>query len=276
MKKINIIVLDITSSYTFDYIDQIENYLNNLKTKVNKLLMFDGLNDDAIHTKKDNLNIDFLITPYCGSEESKSFSFRHLAGLNYFIYNKNLNSIIKNKEEILDQPRNILITMGGADPARISLTILKAIQNDEVLNHKNVKIIAGSLFKEDYKTEINKIVNSNKCWSLVSDVQDLSQHFAWCDFCITTTGLTKYELAKTRTPAILVAHSKEADQNNKAFNLLDVSHYIGYINNLESEKIRSEICSFVKNFELRKNIWENASKIENGKGVEFIVNEISS
>lgn len=97
-------------------------------------------------------------------------------------------------------PKNVLVTLGGSDPACLTQHIIKALlkQNEDVQYH----IIIGPANRD--LNQIKQIVKNRTNFCIHYKPDSLLDLMCQCDFAICAGGRTIYELAVTGAPMLLV------------------------------------------------------------------------
>jgi len=247
----------ITDSYNID-----EEYFNLTKDYFTKTVYVDDLNCR-------NYKVDVLINQNIGAEKweySTSEQCKKLLGTQYIL----LREEFRQEEPILikEESKNVLITMGGADPLEATNKLLDMIKGLDFTFH----IVIGKNFrnKEVFKSMENTSENLIFYYDPV-----MIDVMLKCDMAIAACGSTIYELSALGIPTlgVIVADNQEkiAEIGNQEHILIN----LGHINNLSKELLLSSVENLSK-YETRKIIQSNQLKKINKNGVLNIVREIQS
>src|SRR3546814_8638629 len=93
----------------------------------------------------------------------------------------------------------------------------------------------------------------------------------WCDLAISATGLTKYELAATGTPAILLSHDRAHAENNLAFAELGAAVDLGEIALLSDITIAETVRALLQDAARRARMSSCGRRAVDGRGAFRIV-----
>ena len=177
-------------------------------------------------------------------------------GMEYFIYsNKNL----KIKKKIYD----VTLSFGGSDHYKGSIYVLKLLKNLKI--KKNIVVVIGKYFNDNYKQEILLFCKKNKFKSIFfsrnfSDILNKSR------LLITNSGLTKYEGFMHGLSVLVFSDSKESQKIDKIFTNKTKQVHFSYLKNLQNDTLRLK-KNLKKQFNLKlfdKNIIKsNINKIQN-------------
>jgi len=177
-------------------------------------------------------------------------------GMEYFIYsNKNL----KIKKKIYD----VTLSFGGSDHYKGSIYVLKLLKNLKI--KKNIVVVIGKYFNDNYKKEILLFCEKNKFKSIFfsrnfSDILNKSR------LLITNSGLTKYEGFMHGLSVLVFSDSKESQKIDKIFINKTKQVHFSYLKNLQNDSLRLK-KNLKKQFNLKlfdKNIIKsNINKIQN-------------
>lgn len=164
-------------------------------------------------------------------------------------------------------PFKILVTMGGADPNKLTGKVVSALQKIKELIE--IRIVIGPAAQHD-KT-LDKIENENDSrFSFFRNLDDLSDIMADSHIAITALGTTLYELALVGVPTIIVANYKEDKKDMDVYKELGMNLPLGYYKDV-TEK---DICSAVKKFIEDESLWNRMRQkgwdLISGKGAERI------
>lgn len=121
----------------------------------------------------------------------------------------------------LPEPHNtephVVVTMGGSDPAALSLRVLRALEGiDDLLR---VRLILGRGF--DHRTELEALRPAlRQPLEILEDVNDMPAALADADLVVAGFGVTAYELAALGLPAVLLGlsadHARSAESLHQA------------------------------------------------------------
>ena len=232
----------------------------------------DALGESSLYQKSIYNKIDILIIPYLTNVQYGKPKFTKIISGNKFIIlsNEYTNS---EKKIIVDYPKKILITCGGSDIKNLTTEILKLLNT--IQHNLIIEVIIGPLFSKDNFENIRKIVDhSPHIIRIIKNQNSLFERLVWSDITISASGLTKYEIAATGTPALLFSIDEENHQINKIF-----SKYNCFLDLGKGINEDVFITKFEKIFEckeLRSSLSNNSRKLIDGMGCFRILNILNS
>ncbi len=272
--KVSKVIFDFSNFEKVKVKSKLVTYFDKL-SKINKnLFLIDSLGEEALTTKK-KFKLSVLITPYLGAKKNNLYQ-KHYFGGSYFVMRvKNF----KKKNEIKKKVKNILITCGQSDHKKITYRILKILCFQSNL-FKDIKlnVVIGNDFEKKYiKQLINfKKKNFNKFKiTFIKNCSDLSEYISTSDISLITTGLTKYECIFYKSVPIIISFDNLSHKLQKKFQAFKSSIYLGQIRYLKKTSLIYNMENLLKNYNLRKKIIKNGSKIFDGRGFERVIKILS-
>jgi UDP-2,4-diacetamido-2,4,6-trideoxy-beta-L-altropyranose hydrolase len=268
-----IAILDISHESVLSNKKQLIEWIKFLKKNFFKIIIIDTIGDKSISNfiKKSNFIIDILIIPYVSNISLPLNANKKLFGPKFFIFSKYYSKLKKRKINI--NVRNILITCGGSDPKNITLAILSSLIKIDV--PLNIRVIFGPFYT---KSLINKIKNLKKLKkhkiSYYQSPLHLCNHMVWSDLTISTSGLSKYELALTGTPSLLISIDKLHHKINLPFSKLKSSINLGIFQN--KNDYLGKFDKILNDYNTRKNLSINGQIALDALGTHRIIKEISN
>jgi UDP-2,4-diacetamido-2,4,6-trideoxy-beta-L-altropyranose hydrolase len=202
-KKVNKLITD---SYEID-----QNYLIEMRKVVDKLIT---VHDYAPFAFPSHVVING--NAYAGDLDYLSYygDTEFLLGTDYLLLREEFRNLPE--IEVRDKVHNILVTVGGYDMRNLTPKIIKALSeldldeiNDQYLDKKNlhIDVVIGPSF--DNIKEIVKAVQKSKLdISLNFNVKKMSKLMIKSDIAISSGGSTLYELAVTKTPALVLLQAE--------------------------------------------------------------------
>ena len=95
---------------------------------------------------------------------------------------------------------------------------------------------------------------------------------AWCDLSVATTGLTKYALAATATPAILMSHYPEHAVAHRPFERLRTARYLGVTAEVSVSRLAAALRGLLDDAGARREMSAAGSAVVDGKGMQRTLN----
>ena len=172
------------------------------------------------------------------------------------------------KREIPKVARNILVTLGGSDPEKVTHKVIQALQQIEIDELEALVVIGAG----NYQYEgLNKLLEHSKYnIRLQSNVLDMPNLMAWADIAISAGGSTAWELAFMGLPSIILVIAENqisvADRLGKdgfAINL-------GWHKDIKSAEISINIKNLLDNFNYRSEISNAVKELVDGEGAPRI------
>ena len=129
-----------------------------------------------------------------------------LLGPRYALLREEFASALPAREERDFQGRpRVLVTLGGADPANCTTTVVRALL--EVPKPMEIRVVCGAAFKH---TEVVKeAARANAEAQVLVGVSDMATQMRWADRCVTAGGSTCWELCRMGVPmavCVIVEH----------------------------------------------------------------------
>ncbi|MBI5454855.1 MAG: hypothetical protein HY956_09515 [Deltaproteobacteria bacterium] len=161
-------------------------------------------------------------------------------------------------------PLKVLVTMGGADPFRLTELVLKSLKD---MDGVEVTTVIGPAFSPE--RDLKALVRWRPGFRFVQDAKDLSQLMAASHVAVTAVGTTIYELACMGVPSVLIGNYESDSFDLKGFEGLGVSVSLGHYKDVTPEAIRGAVTRF-KDEAFWRDASEKAQKLVDGKGSERI------
>ena len=226
LKKFKIIIFDVT---------KFDSFLSKVFFKDKKILKIFRV--VIANTLSVNVKPDLVIFPVVTKFRSKSKKI--FIGEKYAV----LPKLPKKKK--IKKINNIMISMGGSDPNKITIKTLKILKKKNLLI--NLNIVIGGLSKIK-NSEIKKILFGKKIkFSIFRSQKNLKKIMLDSDLLITNSGVTKFEASLMRLPSIIIANDKETEDNQIAFAQKKTSIYLGHYRSKKIKKLNNVIMSLKNN-----------------------------
>lgn len=164
-------------------------------------------------------------------------------------------------------PFKILVTMGGADPNKLTGKVVSALL--KIKEPIEVRVVIGPAAQ--CGEILNKIEKENDSrFSFFKGQDDLSDIMADSHIAITALGTTLYELAVVGVPAIIVANYLEDKKDMDTYKELGMNLPLGYYKEVTEKDICSAVNDFIKNKVMWMNMRQKGWDLISGKGAERI------
>lgn len=171
----------------------------------------------------------------------------------------------------LNPDRNtILVTMGGADPNKLTIKVMTALHD---LDGIRIIVVLGHACT--YKEEVH-------CWNsyyqnkfeIIENVCNMEQLMSSAGLAITAIGITIYELGLLGVPAVLISNFEYDYPDELELAKLGSLLTLGYHKNVTCEVIYQSVKELWSDEDRRMSMSRCAYNITDGDGAIRICNEI--
>lgn len=185
-------------------------------------------------------------------------------GPDYFLMEKSYEflPIQKNVQEIL-------ITMGGSDPAGLTLKVVDSLKNSK--DSMIINVVLGPGYTDHDK--IHNLTEINSIFRVFENPAHFIDLLSCQDIVITSGGRTLYECAHLGRPVIILPSIDHEAKTAEEFEKTTGSINVNLWNDKRTpEKIKKTLEEYISNYELRDKISKNGRKLVDGKGLNRIIN----
>jgi UDP-2,4-diacetamido-2,4,6-trideoxy-beta-L-altropyranose hydrolase len=253
------------ANFVFD--DGANTILENINGMV---LALDSLGEISLIENYHDPNIQLRVVPYEVDECIPHESWRTLVGAKYAILPDSLNNFSESRV-IRKIANRILVTCGGSDPTHLTIKILEGLELLET--PVEVRVAIGPLFSQRLIRGIEEAtISSTYKIELLYAPDDLIDSMLWCDLAVSTSGLTKYELAASGTPSILVSIDSFHERINQPFAKKGSSYSLGF--EFTKEHLAGNVEYLLENQQKREAMADIGRSLVDGSGAERIFREI--
>ncbi len=236
-------------------------------------VLIDSFGVQSLRDNVSELSCNILLSPYCGERKSRhQIDYTELLGVDYFVLDEPY--IVRGDREIRQDASRVLVTCGGSDPTAVSVRILNAL-NQTDKRKLDVKLVVGPGFPEDLVDRLSELSDSSPHKvDLVYSPGNLAAEMSWCDMAIATSGLTKYELAATGTPAVLVSIDQSHDTVNKQFSVAGSVKDLGVVADLTDETLVKSLWAMLEDETERRRQSLAGRRLITGEGAQNLIQAI--
>lgn len=177
----------------------------------------------------------------------------------------------KNDKVHPGSPLNVLVSMGGSDPAGFTLMAIQAL--DTIIVNLNIIIVLGVGFR--YELELRNLLrNSIHSYEVHLNVIDMASLMARADLAIASFGVTAYELAAMSVPSLLLCLSKDHAVSATAFEQAGVAKSLGVYSEVEISDITDKLEILVKSPKLLNSMRKRSFELPVGEGCRQVAKKI--
>ncbi len=165
----------------------------------------------------------------------------------------------------------VLVTMGGSDPAGLTLKAIKAL---DLLNEDfTTWVVLGPGFAQCRELE-DCLAGTKRQYRLLKDVGNMAEIMAQVDFAVASFGGTAYELAVLGVPALYLCLSQDHAQSASAFVEAGMASSLGVHTQVSEAALASAVSDLLGDKTTRKRMTQRARQRLDGLGARRIAREI--
>lgn len=172
-----------------------------------------------------------------------------------------------------DVARKILITLGGSDPANVTLKVIEAVKKIDV-SDLDVTVVAGGANRNF--DQFNEAVRDNPSFKLIKNAENMPEQMAWADIAISAGGSTCWELAFMGVPSCIIALAENQRKSSEALFAGKITEYAGWFEDLTSEDLIAKTTALLLNKKNRAFLSNNARQLIDGNGARQIIQQMKT
>lgn len=173
-------------------------------------------------------------------------------------------------------PPELLVTMGGSDPSRFTLSAVSAVLRSKL--DVRLKVIVGPSFLHGEELS-SLLANSTLPYLVVESPLNMAKAMATADLALASFGVTAYELAALGIPAVYMCLSPDHARSASVFVEAGIGLSLGCPDELSEKEIVENLKLLVNDEEKRRKMGEKAGMLVDGRGAlriaEAIMGQVS-
>ncbi len=263
------LVLDVSHRETQREAAAIPTYFAALAARFRPLIVIDSLFDECLVGRFD-LPVDLAVISYVGAEDQEiaSPAARLALGPAYFPLEAAYAPHVGKARKVRAEASRVLVTAGGGDGGGFSEKALAALQtiDDQRLE---IRLVIGPAFEAGTRRAITRLAAASRHRVALLDApRDLAAPMAWCDLAVANTGHTKYALAATATPAILVSVDSSHVEFHRPFERLGTARHLGMTAEVSVSRLAAALGGLLGDAGARREMSTAGSAVVDGKGMQ--------
>lgn len=166
---------------------------------------------------------------------------------------------------------SLLITMGGSDPAGLTLKVLAAI--DAMSEAFTTRVVLGAGFTQ-HDALSDWLANARRPYEILRNPPSMAAVMADADLAIASFGATAYELACIGVPALYLCLSADHARSATALDAAGVAVNLGEHDKVSAIDIRTALQRWLQDAGMRAQAGERARQLIDGLGAARIASAI--
>lgn len=177
----------------------------------------------------------------------------------------------KDSRALREPPYQLLVTMGGADPAGLTLRVARNLRvfGENIMPH----FVIGPAFEDAEKT-IAALLGMWPCGRIYRNLPDLREPIREADLAVCAYGVTAQELAAAGVPALYLALSGDHAQAADALAATGAGQNLGIHTELSDADFRTHVSRLLRNAQVRERMSVAGPRAIDGRGAERIAERV--
>jgi len=197
----------------------------------------------------------------------RSHDTQLLLGPDYALLRKEFLPWIGWRRAIPDNARKILVTIGGSDPANLSLRILDSLAALAEQDFEVVFVIGGG---NPHLNALPSALNSLVPVRIIRDVSDMPALMAWADIAISGAGGTAWELCYMGLPSLLFVVAENQRLVASQLSELSAAVLAGEACDFDPRKFGQQLRHLINAPDLRRKMSDCGRKLVDGLGADRV------
>ena len=252
-EKPDVAILDLATPYAFSDLTGVAAFLEDMRREC-KTVLFDGMGGNALAPSVAS-EIDIVVVPYLGATElgyCQKPGACTLIGPEYFVFSDSYHQHAISEMDIRMSANKLLVTLGGADPFGVTKMVIASILSIRDIE-LDVRVIVGPNFEASLVEAIEEAsVSEFHKFAIVMSPDSLAEYMAWADVAVSSSGLTKYELAMIGIPSLQISFNENYAHINQFFVCYGSARHLGVFDKVTSEMVAHEVKVLLADYSARR------------------------
>ena len=167
----------------------------------------------------------------------------------------------------------VLVTMGGSDPARMTLAAVAAL--DRIDSSFKVQVVLGAGFQ--HEVELRELLSrTRRTFDVLRDVTNMAELMSAADLAVASFGVTAYELAACGTPGVFFSLTADHEESATVFVEHGMAMSLGQLDERSEHRLATCVQSLLANPETLQRMSHAARNQVDGRGAARIASWITS
>ncbi len=197
---------------------------------------------------------------------------RKLLGLRYALLNRAFRDFADRRSDSCEPvARNLLVTMGGADPGNATLSALQALAAADA--DFNVRVVAGAANRHVDSIQDFCHSRSGHCELLV-DTAEMPAIMDWAELAIAAAGTTSWELLYMGVPTVFVAIAANQEPIGAGIERHGAGIYLGRSKTLDWSLLAETSLTLASDDDRRRSSIDAGRHLVDGDGVVRVAEKL--
>jgi UDP-2,4-diacetamido-2,4,6-trideoxy-beta-L-altropyranose hydrolase len=170
--------------------------------------------------------------------------------------------------------RRILVTMGGSDPANVTLKVLRALGKVKVAGLEVLAVVGAD---NPHYQELNSAMKDYDLpGRLAINVKDMAELMAWADLAVSAGGSTCWELAFMGLPSLILVLADNQRPVAASLEELGLAANAGWFRAVSQARLLRLLAGLIQDQEKRRKMSTAGRLLVDGRGPREVVQAMLS